>query len=65
LRPAQAFTSVLGDREAALARRGDFTSKDLQVNISHEVRKIFKCFVINNLFRLIDAAIQGSVACED
>jgi hypothetical protein len=42
-----------------------FTPKDLQVNISHEVRKIFKCFVINNLFRVIDAAIQGSVDCED
>jgi len=44
---------------------GGFTPKDLQVNISHEVHKIFKCFVIKNLFRVIDAAIQGSVECED
>ncbi len=34
-----------------------FTPKDEQVNISHEVRKIFKCFFIGNLFGVVAAAI--------
>jgi len=42
-----------------------FTPKDEQVNISHEVRKIFMCFFIGNLFGVVAAAIQGNVDCED
>jgi hypothetical protein len=42
-----------------------FTPKDEQVNISHEVRKIFMCLVISHLFGVVAAAIQGSVDCED
>jgi hypothetical protein len=41
------------------------TPKDAQVNTSQEVRKIFMCLVISNLLRVVDAAIQGSVDCED
>jgi hypothetical protein len=42
-----------------------FTPKDLQVNLSREVSKIFKCFFIDKLFGVVDAAIQGSVDRED
>jgi hypothetical protein len=42
-----------------------FTPKDLQVNLSREVSKIFKFFFIDKLFGVVDAAIQGSVDCED
>jgi predicted benzoate:H+ symporter BenE len=41
------------------------TPKDEQVNLSHEVRKIFMCFVIRKLLGVVAAAIQGSVDCED
>jgi hypothetical protein len=34
------------------------TPKDLQVNISYEVRKIFECFFIDNLSGVVDAAIR-------
>jgi hypothetical protein len=42
-----------------------FTPKDEQVNISHEVRKVFMRFVIGNLFGVVAAAIHGDVDCED
>jgi len=42
-----------------------FTPKDLQVNLSREVRKIFKGFFIGKLFGVVAAAIQGNVDCED
>jgi hypothetical protein len=42
-----------------------FTPKDLQVNLSREVSKIFKCFFIGKLFGVVAAAIQGNVDCED
>ena len=42
-----------------------FTAKDEYVNISHEVRKIFVCFIVSKLFGVVDAAIQGNVDCED
>jgi len=35
------------------------------VNIPHEVRKIFMCFFITNLFRVVDAAVQSGVDRED
>jgi hypothetical protein len=41
------------------------TPKDEQVNLSQEVRKKFMCLVISNLLGVVDAAIQGSVDCED
>jgi hypothetical protein len=41
------------------------TPKDEQVNLTQEVRKIFMCLVISNLLGVVDAAIQGSVDCED
>jgi hypothetical protein len=42
-----------------------FAPEDEQVNISHEVRKIFMCFLITNLFRVVDAAVQSGVDRED
>jgi hypothetical protein len=42
-----------------------FTPKDLQVNLSREVSKIFKFFFIDKLFGVVDAAIQGRVDRED
>ena len=42
-----------------------FTPKGEQVNISHEVRKIFMCFFISGLFSVVAAAIYGDVDCED
>src|SRR4029077_12949703 len=42
-----------------------FTPKDLQVNLSHEVSKIFKFFFIDKLFGVVAAAIYGNVDCED
>jgi hypothetical protein len=42
-----------------------FTPKDLQVSLSREVSKIFKCFLIDKSFGVVAAAIQGSVDCED
>jgi hypothetical protein len=34
-----------------------FTPKDLQVNLSQELSKIFKFFFIDKLFGVVDAAI--------
>jgi hypothetical protein len=42
-----------------------FAPKDEQVNISHEVRKIFVYFVIGDHFGVVAAAIQGDVDCVD
>src|ERR1035441_10506462 len=39
--------------------------KDLQVNISQEVRKIFMCFFISNYFGVVAAAVQGNVDGEE
>jgi hypothetical protein len=38
-----------------------FTPKDLQVGLSREVSKVFKPFVIDKLFGVVAAAIQGEV----
>jgi len=40
-------------------------SKDEQVNVSHEVRKIFMDLCIGNHFGVVAAAIQSDVDCED
>jgi len=42
-----------------------FTPKDLQVNLSRQVSKVFKFFFIDKLFGVVAAAIQGDVDCED
>jgi hypothetical protein len=42
-----------------------FTPKDLQVSLSREVSKIFKCFFIDKLFGVVAAAIKGNVDGED
>jgi hypothetical protein len=42
-----------------------FAPEDEQVNITHEMRKIFMCFFISELFRVVDAAVQSGVDRED
>jgi hypothetical protein len=56
------FLPLQAKKEPSIDR---FTPKDLQVNVSHEVRKVFMCFIIGKLFGVVDAAIQSSVDCED
>ena len=42
-----------------------FAPRDLQVNISQQVRKIFEWFVITNYFCVVAAAIYRNVDSED
>jgi hypothetical protein len=42
-----------------------FTPKDLQVSVSHKMRKVFMCFFVSNLIGVVDAAVQGNVDRED
>jgi hypothetical protein len=42
-----------------------FTPIDQQVNLSQELRIMFKYVVPTNSFGVVAAAIQGNVDCED
>jgi hypothetical protein len=42
-----------------------FAPEDLQVNLSQELRKVLKYFVIRNYLGVVAAAIDGDVDCED
>jgi hypothetical protein len=42
-----------------------YTPKGEQINISHQVRKIFVYFFIGNHFGVVAAAIQRNVDCVD
>ncbi len=42
-----------------------FTPIDLQVNVSQELRIMFKYVVPTNSFGVVAAAIQGNVDCVD